>query len=46
MVAPPAADLNGGGSVPLIASEEILFTGKAITVRATASGDVLTWWFV
>ncbi len=46
VVDPPAADLAEGGSVPLIASEEILFTGKAITVRATAASDVLTWWFV
>lgn len=43
----PAADEpDGGGSTPLLTNEFILFTGRAITVRATAASDVLTWWEV
>ncbi len=45
-VDPPTADLADGGSVPLVANEIVLFTGSAITVRATALNDILTWWEV
>lgn len=41
---PPAADLADGGSIPLIANEVVIFHGRAITVRATAAADILTWW--
>ena len=40
----PTADLVDGGSVPLLTNEIVQFTGTAITVRATAAGDKLTWW--
>lgn len=43
-VAAPAADLADGGSIPLIANEVVIFHGRAITVRATAAADILTWW--
>lgn len=43
--ATPAADVSdGSGSVPLVAGEIILFSGRVLTVRATAASDVLTWW--
>ncbi len=44
---PPAADnVAGTGSFPLVPGESILFSGDVITFRATAVGDVLTWYEV
>lgn len=34
------------GSHPLLTNEIILFSGRVLTVRALASGDVLTWYVV